>query len=135
MVALRCFTCTRVWSKVGHFSKALSKGPKTTTWIFNLHSDAHDFQVGSKALSANSSIVFSSNLAHLSLVFFWIAGLHFHGAYFSNYDICLKDPKHYLPTAQLVWSLIAQDILNSDMSQLISGIRITFGIITSILKV
>jgi photosystem I P700 chlorophyll a apoprotein A1 len=121
LVAKRCFTCSRVWSKVGHFSKALSKGPKTTTWIFNLHADAHDFHI------LKGPHIFSSNLAHLSLVFFWITGMHFHGAYFSNYDICLKDPKHYLPTAHLVWSLL-QDILNSDISQLISGIRITSGI-------
>ena len=36
--------------------------------------------------------VFSSNLAHLSLVFFWISGMHLHGAYLSNYDIWLKIP-------------------------------------------
>lgn len=71
--------------------------------------------------------VFSSNLAHLSLVFFWLAGMHFHGAYFSNYDIYLKDPKHYLPTAHLVWGLIGQDILNSDISQSHLGIRLKYG--------
>lgn len=111
LVAIWC----KLWSKAGHFNKALSKGPKTTTWIFNLHADAHDFHVLNT--SSASSIVFSSNLAHLSLVFFWLAGMHFHGAYFSNYDIYLKDPKHYLPTAHLVWGLIGQDILNSDISQ------------------
>jgi hypothetical protein len=36
-------TTSRVWCKAGHFNKALSKGPKTTTWIWNLHSDGHDF--------------------------------------------------------------------------------------------
>ena len=35
----------RVWSVNGHLNKALSKGPLTTTWIWNLHSDAHDFQI------------------------------------------------------------------------------------------
>jgi len=72
--------------------------------------------------------VFSSNLAHLSLVFFWISGMHFHGAYFSNYDIWLKDPKHYLPSAHNVWSLIGQDILNSDIGNYFQGIDITSGI-------
>ena len=72
--------------------------------------------------------VFSSNLAHLSLVFFWISGMHFHGAYFSNYDIWLKDPKHYLPSAHNVWSLIGQDILNSDIGNYFQGIHITSGI-------
>ena len=31
------------WAKPGHFSRTLAKGPKTTTWIWNLHADAHDF--------------------------------------------------------------------------------------------
>ena len=154
---------TQVWSKGRtHFSKALSKGPKTTTWIWNLHSDAHDFHIqhlAFVAVSSNTSqqnnrftrraavlrlvavcssgmissmnikrSAFSSNLAHLSLVFFWITGMHFHGAYFSNYDIWLKDPKHYLPSAHLVWSLIGQHILNSDIGNYFQGIHITSGI-------
>ena len=154
---------TQVWSKGRtHFSKALSKGPKTTTWIWNLHSDAHDFHIqhlAFVAVSSNTSqqnnrftrraavlrlvavcssgmissmnikrSAFSSNLAHLSLVFFWITGMHFHGAYFSNYDIWLKDPKHYFPSALSVWSFIAQDILNSDIGNYFQGIHITSGI-------
>ena len=31
--------------KPGFWSSKLSKGPKTTTWIWNLHADAHDFDV------------------------------------------------------------------------------------------
>ena len=54
--------------------------------------------------------------------------MHFHGAYFSNYDIWLKDPKHYFPSALSVWSLIAQDILNSDIGNYFQGIHITSGI-------
>ena len=135
----------KVWSKAGHFNKALSKGPKTTTWIWNLHSDAHDFDMQYKrphatlaklasgpGLRPHAAVitrkVFSSNLAHLSLVFFWISYMHFHGAYFSNYDIWLKDPKHYLPSAHNVWSLIGQDILNSDIGNYFQGIHITSGI-------
>jgi photosystem I P700 chlorophyll a apoprotein A1 len=73
---------SRVWSFVGHFNKALSKGPKaaSTTWIYNLHADAHDFRTLKSSSSSTSRIVFSSNLAHLSLVFLWIASMHFHGA-------------------------------------------------------
>ena len=33
------------WAKPGHFSRTLAKGPKTTTWIWNLHADAHDFDI------------------------------------------------------------------------------------------
>ena len=32
-----------LWAKPGHFSRALSKGPSTTTFVWNLHADAHDF--------------------------------------------------------------------------------------------
>ena len=80
----------------GHF-----KGPFTTPWIWNLHSDAHDFHIQQSLSSMKiRRKVFSSNLAHLSLVFFWMTGMHFHGAYFSNYDIWSRDPKHSLPSAQ-----------------------------------
>jgi photosystem I P700 chlorophyll a apoprotein A1 len=30
------------WAKPGHFSRTLSKGPNTTTWIWNLQSDSLD---------------------------------------------------------------------------------------------
>ena len=33
------------FDKPGFWSTKLSKGPKTTTWIWNLHADAHDFDV------------------------------------------------------------------------------------------
>jgi photosystem I P700 chlorophyll a apoprotein A1 len=120
----------KLWSK-GHFNKALSKGPKTTTWIWNLHASAHDFDIGqSSARQASAEIarkVFSSNLAHLSLVFFWIGGMHFHGAYFSNYSAWLKDPERCLPSSHLVWSLVGQDILNGYSGQYFSGVTITSG--------
>jgi photosystem I P700 chlorophyll a apoprotein A1 len=89
-----------LWSKPGHFNSALSKGPAVTTWIWNLHSDAHDFSAAGASPGQRSSAalvsrkVFSSNTAHLSLLFFWISGIHFHGAYFSNYSAWLKDAKH-----------------------------------------
>ncbi|CAN0930570.1 Photosystem I P700 chlorophyll a apoprotein A1 [Linum grandiflorum] len=31
------------WARPGHFSRTIAKGPDTTTWIWNLHADAHDF--------------------------------------------------------------------------------------------
>ena len=122
------FINSRVWSKAGHFNNALSKGPLSTTWIWNLHSDAHDFDIQQSSQFIITRKVFSSNVAHLSLVFFWLSGMHFHGAYFSNYDIWLKDPKHSLPSAHLVWPLIGQDILNSDIGNYLQGIHITSGI-------
>ena len=124
---------SRLWSKAGHFSIALSKGGKTTTSIWNLHADAHDFHMQvsvyySMATDLITRKVFSSNLAHLSLVFFWISRMHFDGAYFANDDIWKKDPKHYLGSAHLVCSLIGQDILNSDIGNYFQGIHINAGI-------
>ena len=34
---------SRLCCKAGHFNKALSKAPSSTTSIWNLHADAHDF--------------------------------------------------------------------------------------------
>ena len=55
-----------------NFNKALSKGAKTTTWIWNLHDYAHDFDIQQRSTGLIARKVFSSNLAHLSLVFFLI---------------------------------------------------------------
>jgi hypothetical protein len=30
------------WATPGHFDRTLARGPKTTTWIWNLHALAHD---------------------------------------------------------------------------------------------
>merc|ERR1712061_643706 len=149
-----------LYSKPGHFNKALSKGPSSTTFIWNLHADAHDFdspgasqslgqtplgwpsglglmllashETQGKPLAASffvSRKVFSSNLAHLSLVFFWLGAMHVHGAYFSNYGAWLKDPVHCYPSAQICSPLVHQDILNSDAGGFyFQGIAITSGL-------
>jgi len=114
----------QLWSKAGQFSIALSKGAKTTTWIWNLHSDAHDFFIQPISLARRK--VFSSSLAHLSLLFFWLGGMHFHGAYFTNYCAWSKDPKHCLPSAVTTLPL-AGDILNSDVGGYFQGYSITSG--------
>ena len=57
-----------LWSKAGHFNKSLSKAPKTTSFIWNLHADAHDFDASSSSSTLLTRKVFSSNLAHISLI-------------------------------------------------------------------
>ena len=47
------------WSKPGHFSRVLSKGPNTTTWIWNLHADAHDFDTHTTDLEDICFILFT----------------------------------------------------------------------------
>ena len=68
---------------------------KTTTTIWNLHADAHDFQLN------NNNQVFAANLAHIGVVLIWLSGMYFHGAYFSNYLDWLQDPS-LAPTIQQV---------------------------------
>jgi len=58
------------WAKPGHFSRTLAKGPKTTTWIWNLHADAHDFDSHTNSLEDVSRKIFSAHFGQLSLIFF-----------------------------------------------------------------
>ena len=68
------------WAKPGHFSRTLAKGPKTTTWIWNLHADAHDFDSQTNSLEDISRKIFSAHFGQLAIIFFWVSGMHFHGA-------------------------------------------------------
>ena len=85
------------WAKPGHFSRTLAKGPKTTTWIWNLHADAHDFDLQAKSLEDVSRKIFSAHFGQLAIIFLWLSGMHFHGAYFSNYTAWLVNPLQIKP--------------------------------------
>merc|ERR1712039_641279 len=108
----------------------------TTVWIWALHADAHDFAAGGKTASYRatgnkhelSRKVFSSNLAHLSVVLFWISGMHFHGAYFSNYSAWVNEPLSISPTSQYVWEVVSQGTLNAELGGFSQGIYITSGL-------
>jgi photosystem I P700 chlorophyll a apoprotein A1 len=115
------------WAKPGHFSRTLAKGPKTTTWIWNLHADAHDFDLQTKSLEDISRKIFSAHFGQLSIIFLWISGMHFHGAYFSNYTAWLMNPLQIKPSAQSVWPIVGQEILNADVGGNFQGIQITSG--------
>jgi hypothetical protein len=82
------------WAQPGHFSRTLAKGPKTTTWIWNLHADAHDFDSQTSSLEEVSRKVFSAHFGQLAIIFLWISGMHFHGAYFSN--SCFLDYESFI---------------------------------------
>ena len=115
------------WAKPGHFSRTLSKGPATTTWIWNLHADAHDFDSQTSDLEDISRKVFSAHFGQLSVIFLWLSGMYFHGARFSNYEAWLSDPTHIKPSAQVVWPIVGQEILNGDVGGGFQGIQITSG--------
>ncbi|KAJ4839965.1 hypothetical protein Tsubulata_050733 [Turnera subulata] len=115
------------WSRPDHFSRTIAKGPDTTTWIWNLHADAHDFDSHSSDLEEISRKVFSAHFGQLSIIFLWLSGMYFHGARFSNYEAWLSDPTHIGPSAQVVWPIVGQEILNGDVGGGFRGIQITSG--------
>ena len=115
------------WAKPGHFSRTLSKGPKTTTWIWNLHADAHDFDIQTTSLQDVSRKIFGAHFGQLAIIFLWLSGMHFHGAYFSNYLGWLSSPTTVKPSAQIVWPIVGQEILNADVGGNFQGIQITSG--------
>jgi photosystem I P700 chlorophyll a apoprotein A1 len=116
------------WAKPGHFSRRLSKGPTTTTWIWNLHADAHDFDIQTSDLQEISRKVFSAHFGQLGIILIWLSGIYFHGARFSNYEAWLTDPTHVKPSAQVVWPIVGQEILNGDVGGGFQGVQITSGL-------
>ena len=54
--------------------------------------------------------------------------MFFHGARFSNYESWLADPIHVKPSAQVVWSIVGQEILNGDVGGNFQGLQITSGL-------
>jgi len=121
-------TSTEKWGKPGHFDRTLARGPKTTTWIWNLHANAHDFDSHTSDLEDISRKIFSAHFGHLAVVFVWLSGMYFHGARFSNYEAWLNDPTHIKPSAQVVWPIVGQGILNGDVGGGFHGIQITSGL-------
>nr|QCI07980.1 photosystem I P700 apoprotein A1 [Plumaria plumosa] len=115
------------WAKPGHFSRTLAKGPTTTTWIWNLHADAHDFDSHTKSLEEVSRKIFSAHFGQLSIIFLWLSGMYFHGARFSNYVAWLSNPTAIKPSAQVVWPIVGQEILNADVGGGFQGVQITSG--------
>jgi len=53
--------------------------------------------------------------------------MHFHGAYFSNYTAWLVNPLQIKPSAQSVYPIVGQEILNADVGGNFQGIQITSG--------
>lgn len=125
---------TRHWtSNLGSFNPSLAKGPQSTTWIWNLHATPHDFMISESSNNSTNNIniarkVIASGAAHFSIILFWISGMLFHGTYFSNYIEWLRDPMSVKPSAHLVWTIVGQDILNSDVGGYFQGLYISSGL-------
>jgi photosystem I P700 chlorophyll a apoprotein A1 len=76
----------------------------------NLHADAHDFDSQTSSLEEVSRKIFSAHFGQLAVIFLWISGMHFHGAYFSNYSAWLNDPVNIKQSSQVVWPIVGQEI-------------------------
>ena len=50
--------------------------------------------------------------------------MYFHGARFSNYEAWLSDPIHIKPSAQVVWPIVGQEILNGDVGGGFQGFKL-----------
>ncbi len=114
--------------KPGHFDRSLAKGPKTTTWIWNLHANAHDFDSHTSDLEDISRKIFSAPLRSPGRSYHLVERDVFHGAKFSNYEAWLSDPLSVKPSAQVVWPIVGQEILNGDVGGGFHGIQITSGL-------
>jgi photosystem I P700 chlorophyll a apoprotein A1 len=121
-------TSLEKWARPGHFSRLLAKGPYTTTWIWNLHADVHDFDAINSDPQAVSRKVFGAHFGQLRLIVIWISGIYFHGARFSNYETWLIAPERVKPSAHVVWPIVGQEILNGDVGGGFQGIEITSGL-------
>jgi photosystem I P700 chlorophyll a apoprotein A1 len=53
--------------------------------------------------------------------------MHFHGARFSNYSAWLSNPTSVKPSAQVVWPIVGQEVLNGDVGGGFQGVQITSG--------
>jgi photosystem I P700 chlorophyll a apoprotein A1 len=101
----------------------------STTWLWNLHADAHDFRSSPDRWEPAPYHLraFASHFGHLSFLFVWLSGMYFSGARFSNYEAWLHDPIHVRPSSQVAWPGLNQDVLNGDQGGGFSAIRITSG--------
>jgi len=64
-------------AKPGHFSRTIAKGPDTTTWIWNLHTDVHDCDSHTSGFEIYRKL-FSAHFGQFSIIFLWLSGMYFH---------------------------------------------------------
>jgi photosystem I P700 chlorophyll a apoprotein A1 len=121
--SLNSSSWSEVYGGVG-FQSSISKG--TTTIIWNLHANPHDFS--SSTPYEESRKVLSSNIAHLSVVCVWLSSIFYVGAYFSNFDSWLMSPAFTPQSSQVVSDVFGQGSLNNDFSYSAYGIRILSGV-------
>ena len=106
---------------------------QSTTWIWGLHADSHDFQSRTQDNGEIAARIFATHFGHLSIVAAWLSALFFAGGRFSNYEMWLVDPGRVKPAAQIVYGskVLLQDAINGETGAGSSAIRITTGIFST----
>jgi photosystem I P700 chlorophyll a apoprotein A1 len=92
----------------------------------NLHADAHDFDMQTKSLediSRKISVPTLDNLQSFSFGLVECTSM----VLISNYTAWLMNPLQIKPSAQSVWPVVGQEILNADVGGNFQGIQITSG--------
>ena len=115
------------WSEVYRsvsFQSSVSKG--TTTIIWNLHTNPHDFS--SLIFYEESRKVLSSNIIYLSAICVWLSSIFYIGAYFSNFDSWLMSLTLTSQSSQVASDVFGQGNLNNDFSYSIYGIQVLSGV-------
>jgi photosystem I P700 chlorophyll a apoprotein A1 len=100
------------WAKPGHFSRVLARSNNNN--LFGIYMLMRMILTHTTDLE-DISRVFSAHFGQLGIIFIWLSGMYFHGARFSNYEAWLSDPTHIKPSAQVVWPIVGQEILNGDV--------------------
>nr|QBL07958.1 photosystem I P700 apoprotein A1 [Selaginella moellendorffii] len=116
------------WSKPGHLPRTLAKGPNTTTRTRNPHADVHDSDSHTNDLEDIPRKAPSAHSGQPAIISVRLSGMYLHGARFSNYEAWPSDPIHIKPSAQVVWPIVGQEILNGDVGGGFQGIQITSGL-------
>ena len=116
-------TSSKEWIKSANFSRTIAKGPKTITWIWNLHANAHDFNILAIWRRFLEKILLP--IWPISIIFLWLSGLYFHSVCFSNYEAWLSNAAHIGSSAQVIWPIVGKEILNGDVGGGFQGIQIT----------
>ena len=115
------------WTQTGGYATTVNQ---STTGIWVLHADAHDFRSQSLRVPNLAARIFATHFGHLSIVLAWLSASLFAGGRFSNYEAWLANPVACQPAAQVVYnaSPVLQDVLNADVGSGLTGIRITSGL-------
>lgn len=114
------------WRETGGF---MADDVTSTSWLWALHADAHDFPSQVQLNGLVAARIFATHFGHLSVVAAWLSASTFGGARFSNFVAWIADPLSVKPSAQIAYAgaFHLQDAVNGDLGAGSTGLRVTSG--------